>query len=165
MSEGNLGDEFKTSIENFGEEVVGQSNGAVTQWSDKGKRFVAFFIDIVIASVLSAVAGKIGVLLAASYLLLRDGLNFSFMDQRSLGKKLMKLRIHSTDGSPLDLKSSAKRNWPFALSYIPALLAGSFGFLGFVGFVLLIVEGVKVIMGDQRIGDGMANTIVYEAGS
>jgi uncharacterized RDD family membrane protein YckC len=49
-----------------------------------------------------------------AYALLRDGLTYDFMDGRSIGKKLMKLRPVRHDGSPMDMATSARRNWPLA---------------------------------------------------
>jgi len=125
----------------------------------KANRFLAFIIDCLIASLL-LMAGKIGVLLAAAYWLLRDGLELSFMNKRSIGKNLMKLKVETTDGSEIDYMTSIKRNWTFALAYLPALGFG--GMIGFVGFILFIAEGVMVLSDGIRIGDKSANTRVVE---
>lgn len=155
----NAADEVSETIE---EKVQHTSETGVVPWVPHGKRLGAFVIDLAIAMVLASFLGKIGVLLAGAYMLFRDGLNIDFMDKRSLGKKLLKLRVHTTDGSQIDHMTSIKRNWPFAVAYVPALLGGM-GFLGMVGFILLLVEGFKVINGNERIGDGMANTYVTES--
>jgi len=146
----------------FTEEVQQTSNTDLIPWVPQNKRLGAFVIDLVIAMILASILGWIGALLAGAYMLFRDGLNLEFMNNRSLGKKLLKLKVETTDGSPIDYMTSVRRNWPFALAYIPTIFSGFGGFLGFAGFVLLLVEGFKVITGNQRIGDGMANTYVTE---
>lgn len=125
----------------------------------KAHRLLAFIIDCLIASLLLT-AGKIGLLLAIAYWLLRDGLDFSFMNKRSIGKNLMKLKVVTTDGSDIDYMTSIKRNWTFAIAYLPALGLG--GMIGFIGFILFIVEGVMVLSDGIRIGDKSASTQVVE---
>ncbi len=142
----------------------------VTAKADLMKRFVAALIDGVVAAVVSWVP-VIGGLVAAAYLLLRDGFEFDFMDQRSLGKKVMKLRPVRLDGQPMDMVASAKRNWMFALGGVTALLA----FIPILGWLLMIpvalaalvlgiIEIVLVLTDPQgrRLGDKIAATQVVE---
>ncbi len=141
--------------------------------ADPVKRFLAVFIDGLIAAMMSLVLGVVipvlgfflGALLGAAYMLVRDGLTLEFMDQRSLGKKLLKLRPVRLDGSRLDLNDSMKRNWVFAvpngLQAIPILgqILGSL-----LGIVLGIVECILVLTDPEgrRWGDKLANTRVIE---
>jgi uncharacterized RDD family membrane protein YckC len=138
--------------------------------ADTGKRVVAAVIDCIVAAILNAVPA-IGGLVAAAYWLLRDGLDISFMDRRSVGKKVMKLRPIRLDGRPMDIETSARRNWMFALGGLIWFLKYIF-ILGWllIGPVLLaaIVLGVyelyRVITDPQgrRLGDVMAGTKVIE---
>ncbi len=112
----------------------------------------------------------IGGIIATAYWLLRDGLDVEFMDHRSLGKKVMKLRPVMLDGSPVDITASIKRNWMFALGGIAGFLAMTIiGLvvaipLGLIAFVLGIVEVVLVITDAEgrRIGDKTGGTRVIE---
>jgi uncharacterized RDD family membrane protein YckC len=138
--------------------------------ADLTKRFLAALIDGGLTFVVSWVP-VIGGLVAAAYMLLRDGLELEFMDRRSLGKKIMKLRPVRLDGQPMDMVGSAKRNWMFALGGIMSLLL----FIPFLGWLLMIpvglaalalgvVELVLVITDSQgrRLGDKIAATQVIE---
>ncbi|MFN3414252.1 MAG: RDD family protein [Thermoanaerobaculum sp.] len=89
--------------------------------ADLGKRFIAALIDGILAAGVSFIP-IVGGIIAALYILLRDGLDVEFMDKRSIGKKLMKLRPVRLDGQPMDPVTSAKRNLPLAASF------GSFPF-------------------------------------
>lgn len=150
---------------------AGESNAP--KKADPVKRFLAFFIDGLIAALMSLILGVVipvlgfflGALLGAAYMLVRDGLTLEFMDQRSLGKKLLKLRPVRLDGSRVDLNDSMKRNWVFAvpngLQAIPILgqILGSL-----LGIVLGIVECILVLTDPEgrRWGDKLANTRVIE---
>jgi uncharacterized RDD family membrane protein YckC len=134
--------------------------------ADLGKRFVAMLIDCVAAMVLGVVP-VLGAVLGAAYFLLRDGLEFDFMDGRSLGKKVMKLRPVREDGRPMDIQTSMRRNWMYTF--------GAVGVIPVVGWILLIplaavataigvYEVIKVFTDPQgrRLGDAMAKTVVIE---
>ena len=139
---------------------------------DIGKRAVAMIIDAVIAFVIGLVpiAGGIA---ATAYWLVRDGLELDFMDHRSVGKKVMKLRPVALDGQPVDITMSVKRNWMFAIGGIAQLLL--FTLVGIplaiplflLAFVVGIVEVVLVFTDAEgrRIGDKMAGTRVIETDS
>ena len=139
---------------------------------DLGKRAVAAIIDAVIALGIGLVpiAGGIA---ATAYWLVRDGLDIEFMDHRSIGKKVMKLRPVALDGQTVDIMTSVKRNWMFALVGI-----GQFLFSTLVGIVLAIpLFLIAIVIGiieivlvftdaeGRRIGDKMAGTRVIETDS
>lgn len=139
---------------------------------DIGKRAVAAIIDAVIAFVVGLVP-FIGGIAATAYWLVRDGLELEFMDRRSIGKKVMKLRPVALDGQPVDIMTSVKRNWMFALVGI-----GQFLIFTLVGIVLAIplfliaavigiIEVVLVFTDPEgrRIGDKIAGTRVIETDS
>lgn len=136
---------------------------------DLGKRAIAALIDAVLAMVIGFIPA-IGGIIATAYWLVRDGLDVEFMDHRSLGKKVMKLRPVTLDGAPVDIMTSMKRNWMFALGGIAGFFAMTIiGLvvaipLGLIAFVLGIVELVLVITDAQgrRIGDKTAGTRVIE---
>jgi uncharacterized RDD family membrane protein YckC len=141
--------------------------------ADLAKRFVAVLIDGVIAGVLSFVP-MVGGLVGAAYILLRDGFEFDFMDGRSLGKKLMKLRPVKNDGSKMTLEDSAKRNWPLMFSALVSVLL----FIPVIGWILIpiviiasvvisVIELVSVLNDSEgrRWGDKLANTKVIEVES
>lgn len=138
--------------------------------ADGGKRIVAALIDFAIAFVMSLVPG-VGQLLGAGYLLLRDGLELDFMNHRSIGKKVMKLHLESVEGQPLELITSVKRNWVFAIGplvlllfFIPILGWLMLPFALFAAIALGITELVLAITDadGRRLGDKWAGTMVVE---
>jgi uncharacterized RDD family membrane protein YckC len=146
------------------------SPGGPAGKADLMKRFVAALIDGLLAGVVSMVP-LVGGLAGAAYMLLRDGFEFDFMDRRSLGKKVMKLRPVRLDGQPMDLMASAMRNWMFALGGLAALLVyiPILGWLllipvGLAAFGLGVIEIVLVVTDAQgrRLGDRLAATQVVE---
>lgn len=145
----------------------------VAKKADVSKRFLAFVIDGAIAAVLSVIP-FIGSLLAAAYFLLRDGFDYEFMDHRSIGKRVMRLRPVCDDGSPVTLEVSARRNWPLAITSL-AIFLGFVPGLGFVikplgmaaGIILVVLEGYFTYTDEHglRWGDGLAGTRVIETES
>jgi uncharacterized RDD family membrane protein YckC len=136
--------------------------------ADVGKRIVAAMIDFAIAFVMGLVPG-VGQLLGAGYLVLRDGLELDFMNHRSIGKKVMKLHLESLEGQPLELITSVKRNWIFAIGplvpllfIIPILGWVMIPFALFAAIALGITELVLVITAadGRRLGDKWAGTMV-----
>lgn len=137
--------------------------------ADLGKRAIALIIDAVIAMVVGFIPIAGGIV-ATAYWLIRDGMDLEFMDHRSIGKKLVKLRPVTMDGQPLDIQMSIKRNWMFALGGVAQLFAMTvIGLvvaipLGLIALVIGIVEVVLVITDaeSRRMGDKMAGTRVIE---
>jgi uncharacterized RDD family membrane protein YckC len=137
------------------------------------KRFLAFVIDGAIAVALG-ILPFVGALLAGLYLLARDGLGLSFMDRRSVGKRILRLRPVTNDGGRLGLGASVRRNWPLAVASL-AVFLGMVPVLGFfikpvglaIGIVLILFEGylVRVDEGGVRWGDHLARTRVVESRS
>jgi uncharacterized RDD family membrane protein YckC len=138
-----------------------------TAKADLTKRFIAALIDNVLASLVSAIP-VVGGIVGAAYILVKDGLDFEFMDKRSLGKKLMKLRPVRLDGQPMDLNTSIRRNWPLAIGSILSIIP----LLGWiiaipVSLVIGIIELVLVLTDAEgrRMGDKLAGTKVIEVES
>jgi uncharacterized RDD family membrane protein YckC len=149
-------------------ENVNMGGGMVK--ADLAKRFIAALIDGVIAAVVSFIP-LVGSIAGAAYMLLRDGLELEFMDGRSVGKKVMKLRPITNDGSKMTIEKSIRRNWMFALGAFNGILL----FIPILGWLLIIVlsiaglliglfEVFKVLTDAEgrRIGDNMAGTKVVE---
>ena len=136
---------------------------------DISKRAIAMLIDGAITIVVGFVP-VLGGIVATAYWLLRDGMDLEFMDHRSIGKKVMKLRPVSLDGQPLDMVASVKRNWMFGLGGLTQLFAMTFiGLviaipLGLIALVITIIEIVLVFTDAEgrRMGDKMAGTRVIE---
>lgn len=141
--------------------------------ADLGKRFIAAVIDGLLAGGVSLIP-FIGGIIGAAYILLRDGLELEFMDRRSIGKKLLKLRPVRLNGQPMDVETSVKRNLPLCigavgsifwiipvLGWILALL------LAIVGLIVAIVELVMVLTDPEgrRMGDKLGDTKVIEVAS
>lgn len=138
--------------------------------ADLGKRFIAAIIDATIAVVVGLIP-VIGGLIGAAYLLLRDGFEYGFMDHRSVGKKLMKLRPVTLDGGTVDINISVKRNWMFALGalvqaliLIPIVGWVLIPIVGLAALVIGVIEIVLVFTNEEgrRWGDKLANTKVIE---
>lgn len=145
-------------------------NPATAGKAELSKRAIAALIDGGIGFVIGLVP-VIGGLAAAAYWLLRDGLELDFMDRRSIGKKVMKLRPVRLDGAAMDIEASVRRNWMFALGGVVSLLLfiPIIGWLlmipvGLAALVLSIIEIVRVLTDAEgrRWGDQMAGTKVIE---
>jgi uncharacterized RDD family membrane protein YckC len=139
--------------------------------ADLGRRFVAILIDAVIAGVIATVIPAIGGLIGAAYMIVRDGLDFEFMNNRSIGKQIMKLHVDTLDAAPIDVMTSLRRNWMFGIGYliplllfIPVLGWIAIPFVALASIGLGIVEIVLVLTDDRgrRVGDRMANTMVAD---
>ena len=149
--------------------------------ADLARRFGAYLIDALLGGVAAWILGiggirmyGLGLVVAAAYLLVRDGLGYDFMDHRSVGKKLLRLRPVRLDGGAMDVEASVRRNWPLALGaglYGLSFLLGGWGGLSLLSALagltglLVLVEGVLVITDadGRRFGDKQANTQVIEA--
>jgi len=135
------------------------------------KRFLAGFIDGIVALVAGFVPA-IGWLLAMTYWLVRDGLETELMDQRSLGKKLLKIRPVRADGAPTDVTDSIRRNWMFCPTGIIQYLGIGFGIglllaipLGIIWAMFVGIE-IYLVTSDpegRRLGDKIADTVVIES--
>jgi uncharacterized RDD family membrane protein YckC len=147
-----------------------ESSSPLAAKADLGKRFVAALIDGVLAAVVSFIP-VVGGIVAAAYMLLRDGLEFDFMDRRSIGKKIMKLRPMRDDGAPMDMETSVKRNLPLCIGYVGSIfvIIPILGWivailLGLVGLIVVIIEIVLVVTDPEgrRFGDKFGTTKVIE---
>jgi uncharacterized RDD family membrane protein YckC len=142
--------------------------------ADLTKRVLGVVIDSVLATAIQFSLFFIPILpglLAAAYMVTRDGLNVGPLQSRSLGKHLMGLRVERADGQPVDLETSVRRNWMFGFGAVVAV-AGIIPFLdlllaplvGLVGLAIGLYELYNVVNDDEGIrwGDKMASTKVVE---
>ena len=127
------------------------------QRADIITRAVAGFVDLLLVIGLTRLPDVIGVLSAAGYILIKDGL----FDRRSIGKKLIGIRVASLEesGPRAPYRESIIRNVPLVLAYFLFLIP----YAGWIlGFAAVGVEGL-IAIGDRagmRIGDLMARTQV-----
>jgi uncharacterized RDD family membrane protein YckC len=141
--------------------------------ADLTKRFIAALIDGVLMAGVSFVP-FIGGIVGAVYMLLRDGLDLDFMDGRSIGKKLLKLRPVRLDGQKMDIQTSVMRNFPLAIGAVGSVFM-IIPILGWIVAILLAVVAVIVAFVEiffvitdaegRRWGDKMAGTKVIEVAS
>jgi uncharacterized RDD family membrane protein YckC len=134
------------------------------QKADLGKRFLAALVDGVISAVVGFIP-VVGGLAGAAYMLIRDGLEIDFMDQRSLGKKLLKLRPVRLDGQPMDLVTSVKRNIPFAIGPLIMVVPVLGWIIGpVVSLIIGLVEAILVLTDadGRRVGDRIGETQVVD---
>ncbi len=127
--------------------------------ADLTTRAVAAFIDLLIVVGLTRLPDVIGVLSAAGYILVRDGL----FARQSVGKKLVGLRVAASDGpgAAVSYRETIIRNASLALVYV-LFLVPYVGWL--LGPLFLSVECL-VALGDERgmrIGDLLAGTIIAQ---
>lgn len=122
-------------------------------------RAVAGFVDLLVVLALNWLPDIVGFLAACGYILFRDGLFYG----RSLGKKLVGLRVERTDdtGRHAGFRESVIRNLPLAVAYLLFLIP----YAGWVlGPAALFVEGLAALGDEQgmRIGDLLAGTVTAQ---
>lgn len=153
-------------------ESVVESSSPTPAKADLTKRIVAGVIDALAAYVVGLLP-FIGGLIATAYWLVRDGLDVEFMRNRSLGKRVTGLQPVTLDGGSVDLVTSVKRNWPFAVGGVAQFLL----FIPIIGWILVLpvalvalglvlMELFLVVTDDEgrRIGDKTGDTRVIEVG-
>lgn len=122
-------------------------------------RVFAKVLDFILIAAMAEVVPKAGFYAGLSYLLISDGL----FNGRSVGKRLMNLRVVSADiGEPCSMKSSILRNAPLAVG----LLLYKLPLIGWIFLILVSVLEFLVMLGSKegkRFGDELAKTIVVEA--
>lgn len=122
-------------------------------------RTVAKILDFIIIAAAAEMVPKAGFFGGLAYLLIADGL----FDGRSLGKKLVGLRVVSADTlKPCTFKDSILRNGIFGGAYLVTkiLWFGWIFVLTAAALEFIILLGSKDKM---RIGDEIAKTIVIDS--
>jgi uncharacterized RDD family membrane protein YckC len=133
-----------------------------TKKADLTNRFLAKFIDGLIASALGLILDPVGTLMGATYILFADGLTGG----QSLGKRLTGLRVvKADDGEVITFKDSMIRNVHLTVIYL-------FSLIPVFGWVVIITLGLVVIIFEvyycvvdvngYRVGDLAAGTVVVE---
>lgn len=148
-----------------------QQNTSSSEKVDPVTRFLAMLIDGLLAGVLGVVP-VVGAIAGAVYLVVRDGLDVEFMNQRSVGKHVMNLRVIQLKGKPMDVETSVRRNWMWGLGAIPGILS-EISILGWflipivslAALAIALYEGFRVLTDPEgrRWGDEMAETKVVSA--
>jgi uncharacterized RDD family membrane protein YckC len=121
-------------------------------------RTIAKLVDFIIIALAIKAVPQVGYFAGLAYLLISDGL----FDGRSLGKKIIRLRVISPEtGNPGTFRDSMVRNITFAFS----LLLYKIPLLGWFFVLLIAVFEFLLMLGNEdgmRLGDDLANTKVVE---
>lgn len=128
------------------------------------ERFLAKFVDFLIAGAFFAFPTFVGPLAALTYILISDGIRGG----QSLGKRVIGLRaVVAETGEPCDFKRSIIRNSPFALLIVFWFLVGWIPYLGKLLFLAaaLVVGAFELVLvytdeRGARFGDRVAGTVV-----
>ncbi len=128
------------------------------------QRLLAFGIDYLICSLVFFIpVPYLGALFSVLYLLTRDG--WSFLNYKSIGKKIINIRVIKGDNTHINFVSSVKRN----LVFIPNLLLiftheHLYYAVLLIDLVILAIEVYLIYTSDdsQRLGDNIADTLVIQ---
>jgi uncharacterized RDD family membrane protein YckC len=122
-------------------------------------RTVAKILDFIIIAAAAEVVPKAGFFAGLAYLLIGDGL----FDGRSLGKKLMGLKVVSADTyTQCSFRDSILRNSTLGIGYILYKIL----WFGWIFIVIVSVFEFIILLGsknEMRLGDEIARTIVIES--
>ncbi len=122
-------------------------------------RAVAKILDFIIIAAAVEVIPKAGFFAGLAYLLIGDGL----FGGRSLGKKLIGLRVISADtNTPCTFRDSILRNSTFGIGF----LFYKIRWFGWLFIMLIFVFEFIIFLGSKdrmRFGDEIAKTIVTES--
>jgi len=147
---------------------------SASETPDTLTRFLAILIDGVVAGVLSSIPliGGLGGILGAAYFVVRDGLELDVMNERSLGKHVMDLRVERLDGQSMDIEASVRRNWMWGIGTVSSAVASFPQFgpffsipLAVFGLAVGLYEAYRVLTREdgRRWGDELAETRVVKA--
>lgn len=131
--------------------------------ADPLTRWVAKFLDVLLASAIDQLLPVVGFFAAVTYLIIADGLQ----PGGSVGKRLLGLAIRGADGRVCGVRESLLRNGVLAVPFALWLLLQPVGWLAaVVGWLVLIgafgLEGILLVGNPQgqRLGDELADTRV-----
>ncbi|MDA8433490.1 MAG: RDD family protein [Nitrospiraceae bacterium] len=121
-------------------------------------RTAAKIVDFILIAAVMEILPRAGFYAGLMYLLLGDG----FFDGRSIGKKLLKLKVVSAEtGGPCSFKGSILRNSTFGVGYALWIVP----FIGWIFIVIVSVIEFILALGSKdgmRLGDEIAKTAVIE---
>jgi uncharacterized RDD family membrane protein YckC len=121
-------------------------------------RTAAKIIDFILIAAVMEIIPRAGFYAGLAYLLLGDG----FFDGRSLGKKLLKLKVLSAEtGGACSFRDSILRNSTFGVGYVLWIVP----FVGWIFILIVSVVEFLLVLGSKdgmRLGDEIANTVVIE---
>lgn len=131
--------------------------------ADPLTRWVAKFLDVLLASAIDQLLPMLGVLAAVTYLLIADGLQ----PGGSAGKRLLGLAVRGPEGRACEVRDSLLRNGVLAGPFAVWLVLQPGGWLtATLGWIVLIgafgLEGILLVGSaqGQRLGDEFAGTRV-----
>jgi len=135
--------------------------------ADIFRRFIAFLIDSVVASILIYVP-VLGGIVSTVYMLTKDVIAYEVtknpdFKNKSIGKKIMGLEVATLDGKDMNWEISIKRNLPLAIGSVCSIIPIIGWIIGpIVGFIMSVVEAILVLSdyNGRRFGDKLANTQV-----
>jgi hypothetical protein len=121
-------------------------------------RTAAKAIDFILIAAVAEIIPRAGFFAGLAYLLLGDG----FFDGRSIGKKLIRIRVVSAaTGTPCTFRDSILRNSTFAAAYLFWIVP----WIGWIFFVVVAAVEFVLVLGSKdgmRLGDEIAKTTVLE---
>lgn len=121
-------------------------------------RTAAKIVDFILIAAVIEIIPRAGFYAGLMYLLLGDG----FFDGRSVGKKLLRLKVLSAEtGGPCSFKDSILRNSTFGVGYALWIVP----FIGWIFIVVVSVIEFLLVLGSKdgmRLGDEIAKTVVIE---
>ena len=122
-------------------------------------RTIAKILDFIIIAAAAEIVPKAGFFAGLAYLLIGDGL----FEGRSLGKKLIGLRVVSADtNTPCTFRDSILRNSTLGIGFFFYKVL----WFGWIFIVLISVFELIILIGSKdgmRFGDEIAKTIVIES--
>ncbi len=122
-------------------------------------RTVAKILDFILIAAAMEIVPKAGFFAGLAYLLIGDGL----FDGRSLGKKLIGLRVISAEiHKPCTFRDSILRNSTFGIGFIFYKML----WFGWIFIVIVSIFEFVIMLGSadrMRIGDEIAKTIVIDS--
>jgi uncharacterized RDD family membrane protein YckC len=134
--------------------------------ADLPRRIAAALVDSFLAGALWMIP-FVGVFVAAAYLLLRDGVDLPVVERRSVGKKIVGLRVVRANGAPMGAGTAVQRNLLIATAPLLPLVPVIGWIAPYVSFLVAVVE-IAVYFADaegQRLGDRVARTqVIVEPG-
>ena len=121
-------------------------------------RIAAKVLDFILIAAVIEIIPRAGFFAGLAYLLLGDAL----FDGRSLGKRLVRLQVISSESrQPCSFRDSILRNSTFGLGYLLSLIP----WIGWI-FIAIVAAGEFVLaLGSRegrRLGDELAKTTVIE---